>query len=75
MSLVAAEVTTVRPTANDTSNVYVASATVVSNEKRIVPDAAVLSYPIIVPVVPPCTTIVWRSPAPVLTTVVVAVEI
>lgn len=73
--MVAAEVTTVRPTANDTSNVYVASATVVSNEKRIVPDAAVLSYPIIVPVVPPCTVIVWRSPAPVLTTVVVAVEI
>ena len=58
MSFVAAEVTTVRPTANDTSNVYVASATVVSNEKRIVPEAAVLSYPIIVPVVPPCTTIV-----------------
>ena len=74
MSFVAAEVTTVRPTANDISNVYVASATVVSNEKRIVPDAAVLSYPIIVPVVPPCTTIVWRSPAPVLTTVVVAVD-
>ena len=74
MSFVAAEVTTVRPTANDTSNVYVASATVVSNEKRIVPDAAVLSYPIMVPVVPPCTTIVWRSPAPVLTTVVVAVD-
>ena len=75
MSFVAALVTTVRPIANDTSNVYVASATVVSNEKRIVPPAAVLSYPIIVPVVPPCTTIVWRSPAPVLTTVVVAVEI
>ena len=43
MSFVAALVTTVRPTANDISNVYVASATVVSNEKRIVPDAAVLS--------------------------------
>ena len=43
MSFVAALVTTVRPTANDTSNVYVASATVVSNENRIVPEAAVLS--------------------------------
>ena len=41
MSFVFALVTTVRPIANDTSNVYVASATVVSNEKRIVPEAAV----------------------------------
>jgi len=65
----------VRPTENDTLNVYVASALVDAKLARIVPDAAVLSYPIMVPVVPPCTTIVWRSPAPVLTTVVVAVEI
>jgi hypothetical protein len=55
VSFVAALVMIVRPIANDTSNVYVARAFVLSKEKRIVPDAAVLSYPIIVPAVPPVT--------------------
>ena len=64
-----------RPIENDTLKVYVARAFVEEKLARIVPDAAVLSYTTIVPAVPPVTVIVWRRPAPVLQTVVVAVEI
>ncbi len=63
-----------RPTENDTLNVYVARALVDAKLARIVPEAAVLSYTTIVPAVPPVTVIVLRSPAPVLHTVVVAVD-
>ena len=43
MSFVAALVTTVRPIANDTSNIGLPIAESASKENRIVPDAAVLS--------------------------------
>jgi len=64
----------VRPIENDPLNVIGCVVTPIGNENKIVPEAAVLSYPITVPVEVHWNITAWRRPAPVLTTVVVAVE-
>ena len=63
-----------RPIANDPSNGIDCVVTPIGNENSIVPEAAVLSYPITVPVVVHWNITLPRSPAPVLHTVVVAVD-
>ena len=63
-----------RPIESAPLYVYVPVGVPIGYRNIGVPEAAVLSYPVTVPVVVPWILIAWRSPGPVLTTVVVAVE-